>query len=145
MGLLAAGCQPWNKDVCAASGDRFAYCATLAVYIYQVRLVLFKQTSYIFTLLSISLWTLSVNVSTVLLEVWLLPRRCLCKAQSSKWCFLHVTPSAKDWCKLYIWSCMCPVLFLKDRLSVQQTLQVDEVLDMREKLSNSMVSFEAVV
>lgn len=36
VGLLAAGCQPWNKDVCAASGDRFAYCATLAIYIYQV-------------------------------------------------------------------------------------------------------------
>ncbi|XP_030837047.1 WD repeat-containing protein 17 [Strongylocentrotus purpuratus] len=34
--LLAAGCQPWNRDVCAASGDRFAYCATLAVYIYQL-------------------------------------------------------------------------------------------------------------
>ena len=37
VGLLAAGCQPWNKDVCAASGDRFAYCATLAIYIYQVQ------------------------------------------------------------------------------------------------------------
>lgn len=36
VGLLAAGCQPWNKDMCAASGDRFAYCATLAIYIYQV-------------------------------------------------------------------------------------------------------------
>lgn len=40
VGLLAAGCQPWNKDVCAASGDRFAYCATLAIYIYQVRLLI---------------------------------------------------------------------------------------------------------
>lgn len=37
VGLLAAGCQPWNKDVCAANGDRFAYCATLAIYIYQVK------------------------------------------------------------------------------------------------------------
>ncbi|KAG7282286.1 hypothetical protein CRUP_024254, partial [Coryphaenoides rupestris] len=36
VGLLAAGCQPWNKDVCDASGDRFAYCATLAIYIYQL-------------------------------------------------------------------------------------------------------------
>ncbi|XP_016074649.1 PREDICTED: WD repeat-containing protein 17 [Miniopterus natalensis] len=36
VGLLAAGCQPWNKDMCAASGDRFAYCATLAIYIYQL-------------------------------------------------------------------------------------------------------------
>ncbi|XP_054421804.1 WD repeat-containing protein 17 isoform X4 [Pteronotus mesoamericanus] len=36
VGLLAAGCQPWNKDVCAAGGDRFAYCATLAIYVYQL-------------------------------------------------------------------------------------------------------------
>uniref|UniRef100_H2ZZP2 WD repeat domain 17 n=1 Tax=Latimeria chalumnae TaxID=7897 RepID=H2ZZP2_LATCH len=36
IGLLAAGCQPWNKDVCVASGDRFAYCATLAIYVYQL-------------------------------------------------------------------------------------------------------------
>ncbi|OWK00266.1 hypothetical protein Celaphus_00019228, partial [Cervus elaphus hippelaphus] len=36
VGLLAAGCQPWNRDVCAASGDRFAYCATLAIYVYQL-------------------------------------------------------------------------------------------------------------
>ncbi|XP_064637319.1 WD repeat-containing protein 17-like isoform X2 [Lineus longissimus] len=36
VGLLAAGSQPWNRDVCAASGDRFAYSATLAVYIYQL-------------------------------------------------------------------------------------------------------------
>lgn len=36
VGLLPAGCQPWNNDVVAASGDRFVYCATLAIYIYQV-------------------------------------------------------------------------------------------------------------
>lgn len=38
VSLLAAGCQPWNLDVCAASsnGDRFAYCATLAVYVYEL-------------------------------------------------------------------------------------------------------------
>nr|XP_017825622.2 WD repeat-containing protein 17 isoform X6 [Callithrix jacchus] len=36
VGLLAAGCQPWNRDVCAAGGDRFAYCATLAIYVYQL-------------------------------------------------------------------------------------------------------------
>lgn len=41
VGLLAAGCQPWNKDVCAASRDRFAYCATLAIYIYQVCVCVF--------------------------------------------------------------------------------------------------------
>jgi hypothetical protein len=38
IGLVAAGCQPWNSDVCVASGDRFAYCATLAIYIYQVKM-----------------------------------------------------------------------------------------------------------
>jgi len=37
IGLVAAGCQPWSLDVCAASGDHFAYCATLAIYIYQVK------------------------------------------------------------------------------------------------------------
>ncbi|KAL5011846.1 hypothetical protein ScPMuIL_010397 [Solemya velum] len=36
VGLLAAGCQPWHMDVCAASGDRFAYSATLAIYIYEL-------------------------------------------------------------------------------------------------------------
>ena len=36
VGLLSAGCQPWNSDVVATSGDRFAYCATLAIYVYQV-------------------------------------------------------------------------------------------------------------
>ncbi|XP_071786517.1 WD repeat-containing protein 17-like [Asterias amurensis] len=36
VGLLSAGCQPWNSDVVAASGDRFAYCATLAIYVYQL-------------------------------------------------------------------------------------------------------------
>lgn len=33
--LLPAGCQPWNVDVCAASSERFAYCSTLAIYVYQ--------------------------------------------------------------------------------------------------------------
>lgn len=36
VGLLTAGCQPWNSDVVSASGDRFIYCATLAIYVYQV-------------------------------------------------------------------------------------------------------------
>uniref|UniRef100_A0A3Q2FKJ8 WD repeat domain 17 n=1 Tax=Cyprinodon variegatus TaxID=28743 RepID=A0A3Q2FKJ8_CYPVA len=56
VGLLAAGCQPWNKDVCAASGDRFAYCATLAIYIYQVNLPL--CASIISFFFSINLWFL---------------------------------------------------------------------------------------
>lgn len=40
IGLVAAGCQPWHSDVIAASGNRFAYCATLAIYIYQVKRVI---------------------------------------------------------------------------------------------------------
>ena len=65
ISLLAAGCQPWNRDVCAASGDRFAYCATLAVYIYQVSLQLLffialnsesDESMYIF-LHSWTVWT----------------------------------------------------------------------------------------
>lgn len=36
MALLAAGCQPWNFQVASASGRRFAYCATLSVYIFEV-------------------------------------------------------------------------------------------------------------
>lgn len=35
-GLLAAGCQPWHINVVAFSGQRFAYAATLAVYIYEM-------------------------------------------------------------------------------------------------------------
>ena len=36
LDVLSAGCQPWNFQVVAASGRRFAYCATLSVYIYEV-------------------------------------------------------------------------------------------------------------
>ena len=36
--LLCAGCQPWNTDVCAVcDSDWFAYSATLAIYIFQVK------------------------------------------------------------------------------------------------------------
>nr|KAI8756432.1 WD repeat-containing protein 17-like [Biomphalaria glabrata] len=33
--LVPAGCQPWNHDVVAVHGDKFAYSATLAIYIYK--------------------------------------------------------------------------------------------------------------
>lgn len=36
IGLIPAGCQPWNLNVVDASGNRFAYAATLAIYIYEV-------------------------------------------------------------------------------------------------------------
>ncbi|KAH9374047.1 hypothetical protein HPB48_005316 [Haemaphysalis longicornis] len=37
VGLLAAGCQTWHVNVACFSGHRFAYAATLAIYIYEVR------------------------------------------------------------------------------------------------------------
>nr|CAB3267685.1 WD repeat-containing protein 17 [Phallusia mammillata] len=35
VGLVTAGCQPWNNNMVSGCGPTFAYCATLAVYIYQ--------------------------------------------------------------------------------------------------------------
>ena len=40
MSLLPAGCQPWNNNMIAARNQRFAYCASLAVYFYEVCLFL---------------------------------------------------------------------------------------------------------
>lgn len=37
VGLLTAGAQPWSPRMCTANGDRFAYCSTLAIYIYEVK------------------------------------------------------------------------------------------------------------
>ena len=34
--LLPSGCQEWNSKVIAAGGGRFAYCSTLAIYVYSV-------------------------------------------------------------------------------------------------------------
>lgn len=36
MSLLPAGCQPWNNNMIAARNHRFAYCASLAVYFYEL-------------------------------------------------------------------------------------------------------------
>ncbi|XP_012945973.1 WD repeat-containing protein 17, partial [Aplysia californica] len=36
VALLPAGCQPWNRNVVASSGQHFAYSATLAIYIYKM-------------------------------------------------------------------------------------------------------------
>ena len=41
IGLLTAGAQPWSPRMCTANGDRFAYCSTLATYIYEVYMVSF--------------------------------------------------------------------------------------------------------
>ncbi|KAG8202086.1 hypothetical protein JTE90_010448 [Oedothorax gibbosus] len=35
IGLISAGCQPWNLNVIDSTGSRFAYAATLAIYIYE--------------------------------------------------------------------------------------------------------------
>ncbi|KAL3194651.1 hypothetical protein MRX96_046017 [Rhipicephalus microplus] len=37
VGLIPAGCQTWHVNVASVSGHRFAYAATLAVYIYEVK------------------------------------------------------------------------------------------------------------
>lgn len=42
--LLPAGCQPWNLNMVASSGSNFVYCATLAVYIYEVSYNLLNVT-----------------------------------------------------------------------------------------------------
>ena len=36
VALVPAGCQPWHHDVVAAQGNKFAYAATLAIYVYEV-------------------------------------------------------------------------------------------------------------
>ncbi|GFS08157.1 WD repeat-containing protein 17, partial [Elysia marginata] len=36
VALLPAGCQPWHHDVVVACGNRFAYAATLAIYVYEL-------------------------------------------------------------------------------------------------------------
>lgn len=43
VALLPAGGQPWFKNVLACKGRRFAYAATLAVYVYQVLLVVWPR------------------------------------------------------------------------------------------------------
>lgn len=35
LGLLPAGCQPWNLNMIAGTTSKFAYCSTMAVYIYE--------------------------------------------------------------------------------------------------------------
>lgn len=36
INLITAGSQPYNTDLCLAHGDKFAYCATLSTYVYEV-------------------------------------------------------------------------------------------------------------
>ncbi|XP_054708343.1 LOW QUALITY PROTEIN: WD repeat-containing protein 17-like [Uloborus diversus] len=36
IALIPAGCQPWNLNIVDSSGERFAYAATLAIYIYEL-------------------------------------------------------------------------------------------------------------
>ncbi|XP_045113908.1 WD repeat-containing protein 17-like isoform X1 [Portunus trituberculatus] len=35
LSLLAAGAQPWHHNICTAHSRRFAYAATLAIYVYE--------------------------------------------------------------------------------------------------------------
>eukprot|EP00762_Andalucia_godoyi_P002785 ANDGO_04516.mRNA.1 putative WD repeat-containing protein alr2800 len=34
--IIPAGCQIWNKSVCGFGGGRFAYCSSLAIYVYSL-------------------------------------------------------------------------------------------------------------
>lgn len=36
INLITAGSQPYNTDLCIANGRKFAYCATLSTYVYEV-------------------------------------------------------------------------------------------------------------
>lgn len=49
ISLLPAGCQPWNNNMIAARNQRFAYCASLAVYFYE-----FDEKTHDLRLISIS-------------------------------------------------------------------------------------------
>lgn len=35
--LVPSGCQGWHTRVLGAGGGRFAYCSTLAIYVYALR------------------------------------------------------------------------------------------------------------
>ncbi|RXG71741.1 hypothetical protein Avbf_11065 [Armadillidium vulgare] len=37
ISLLTAGAQPWNYNICTVHGRRFAYAATLVIYVYQAQ------------------------------------------------------------------------------------------------------------
>ena len=36
LSLLTAGAQPWNYNISAVFNRKFAYAATLVIYVYQV-------------------------------------------------------------------------------------------------------------
>ena len=36
INLITAGSQPYSTDLCVANGMKFAYCATLSAYVYDV-------------------------------------------------------------------------------------------------------------
>ena len=38
INLITAGSQPYNSDLCVANGRKFAYCATLSTYVYEVKI-----------------------------------------------------------------------------------------------------------
>ena len=47
LSLLEAGCQPWNGETVTGHGRRFAYCASLAVYIYEVDIAIVFYCNYL--------------------------------------------------------------------------------------------------
>lgn len=79
IGLIPAGCQPWNLNVVDASGTRFVYAATLAIYIYEVSFLLsFKRST---TLLAINsylfYWELFCRRQKSFVHFWTTAKHCL--------------------------------------------------------------------
>ncbi|XP_035228739.1 WD repeat-containing protein 17-like isoform X2 [Stegodyphus dumicola] len=83
VGLIPAGCQPWNLNVVDASGSRFAYAATLAIYIYE-----WNPDSHQFYLHSI----MSEHKKTISAIAWHLKDKDILASSSTdfKICIWHV-------------------------------------------------------
>ena len=67
LALLAAGAQPWNHKICTAHSRRFAYAATLAIYVYVVSyitLILMKNIIFYSMMFSENFCSLRFYISS---------------------------------------------------------------------------------
>ena len=79
VGLLTAGAQPWSPRMCAACGERFAYCSTLAIYIYEVFIpFLYKLANMLLV------FKIGMLISKLLLQISQLIRELYCSMLSVK-------------------------------------------------------------
>ncbi|GFX03950.1 WD repeat-containing protein 17 [Trichonephila clavipes] len=88
ISLISAGCQPWNLNVVDSTGSRFAYAATLAIYIYE-----WDPESNQFYLHSI----MSEHKKTISAIAWNLKDKDILASSSTdfKICVWHVTKRKK--------------------------------------------------